>query len=190
MGHCQARELREAVHDTALSARKRKVFTAVVNRISSETLVSALETARYALYKMTPPARRALRAQRIAGEPLGIAGRRLATTSAQAAPATAAHTGAASPAPAATPPGRDGYELISRRVQVRSCSSPAHTHREMHSVRNTIWAKWGAGRRSTPVVRRMDRGRTMALRHFSILPNPSMESEVIEWVASSCAHVW
>ncbi|MFW6690676.1 RNA polymerase sigma factor [Streptomyces sp. MAR4 CNX-425] len=75
--HWQAQELVEAVRDavaTALSARQRQVFTAVVNGVSLETLASELETNRNALYKTMFDARRKLRARLVAGGHLGGAG--------------------------------------------------------------------------------------------------------------------
>ncbi|MEV8092674.1 RNA polymerase sigma factor [Streptomyces nigra] len=73
----QARELVEAVHDavaTALSARQREVFVAVVNGVSLETLARELRTNRNALYKTMFDARKKLRAKLIAGGHLGTAG--------------------------------------------------------------------------------------------------------------------
>ncbi|MGW5277784.1 sigma-70 family RNA polymerase sigma factor [Streptomyces sp. NPDC004044] len=75
--HCQARELVEAARDaveTALSARQRQVFTAVVNGVPLETLASELETNRNALYKTMFDARKKLRAQLIASGHLSAAG--------------------------------------------------------------------------------------------------------------------
>lgn len=72
-----ARELVEAARDaveTALSARQRQVFTAVVNGVSLETLASELETNRNALYKTMFDARKKLRAQLIASGHLSAAG--------------------------------------------------------------------------------------------------------------------
>ncbi|MEV6057153.1 sigma-70 family RNA polymerase sigma factor [Streptomyces sp. NPDC052107] len=73
----QARELVEAARDaveTALSARQRQVFTAVVNGVPLETLASELETNRNALYKTMFDARKKLRAQLIASGHLSAAG--------------------------------------------------------------------------------------------------------------------
>jgi RNA polymerase sigma-70 factor (ECF subfamily) len=70
VSHYQARELVEAACDaveTALSARQRRVFTAVVNGIALETLARELETNRNALYKTMFDVRKKLRAQLIAG---------------------------------------------------------------------------------------------------------------------------
>lgn len=75
--HWQARELVEAARDaveTALSARQRQVFTAVVNGVPLETLASELETNRNALYKTMFDARKKLRAQLIASGHLSAAG--------------------------------------------------------------------------------------------------------------------
>jgi RNA polymerase sigma-70 factor (ECF subfamily) len=66
----QARELVEAVHhviETSLSARQRRVFTALVNGVPLETLASELETNRNALYKTMSDARTKLRAHLVAG---------------------------------------------------------------------------------------------------------------------------
>lgn len=77
VSHWQARELvaaaRNAV-ETALSARQRQVFTAVVNGVPLETLASELETNRNALYKTMFDARKKLRAQLIASGHLSAAG--------------------------------------------------------------------------------------------------------------------
>ncbi|MFE8949358.1 RNA polymerase subunit sigma-70 [Streptomyces sp. NPDC007856] len=76
VSHWQARELVEAARDaveTALSARQRQVFTAVVNGVPLETLASELETNRNALYKTMFDARKKLRAQLIAGGHLSAA---------------------------------------------------------------------------------------------------------------------
>ncbi|MFI6360351.1 RNA polymerase sigma factor [Streptomyces sp. NPDC050743] len=62
----QARELVEAARDaveTALSARQRQVFTAVVNGVPLETLASEPGANRNALYKTMFDARKKLRAQ-------------------------------------------------------------------------------------------------------------------------------
>lgn len=70
VSHWQARELVEAARDaveTALNARQRRVFTAVVNGIPLETLARELETNRNALYKTMFDVRKKLRAQLIAG---------------------------------------------------------------------------------------------------------------------------
>ncbi|MFE9968826.1 sigma-70 family RNA polymerase sigma factor [Streptomyces sp. NPDC005525] len=77
VSHWQARELVEAARnavETALSARQRQVFTAVVNGVPLETLASELETSRNALYKTMFDARKKLRAQLIAGGHLSAAG--------------------------------------------------------------------------------------------------------------------
>ncbi|KOV97937.1 RNA polymerase sigma 70 [Streptomyces sp. NRRL WC-3723] len=70
VSHSQARELVEAIRDavdTALSARQRQVFTAlVVNGVPLETLASELETNRNALYKTIFDARKKLRARLVA----------------------------------------------------------------------------------------------------------------------------
>ncbi|MFD7694558.1 RNA polymerase sigma factor [Streptomyces sp. NPDC059805] len=73
----QARELVEAVHDavaTALSARQREVFVAVINGVPLETLARELKTNRNALYKTMFDARKKLRARLVAGGHLGTAG--------------------------------------------------------------------------------------------------------------------
>jgi RNA polymerase sigma-70 factor (ECF subfamily) len=75
--HWQARELVEAARDaveTALSARQRRVFTAVVSGVSLDTLARELETNRNALYKTMFDARKKLRAHLIAGGHLSAAG--------------------------------------------------------------------------------------------------------------------
>ncbi len=77
VSHWQARELVEAARDaveTALTARQRKVFTAVVNGVPLEKLASELETNRNALYKTMFDARRKLRARLMAGGHLSAAG--------------------------------------------------------------------------------------------------------------------
>lgn len=76
-GHWQARELVEATRDaveTALTARQRRVFTAVINGVPLETLASELKTNRNTLYKTMFDARRKLRAQLMAGGHLSAAG--------------------------------------------------------------------------------------------------------------------
>ncbi|MFB7286734.1 RNA polymerase sigma factor [Actinacidiphila glaucinigra] len=76
-GHWQARELVEATRDaveTALTARQRRVFTAVVNGVPLETLASELKTNRNTLYKTMFDARRKLRARLMAGGHLSAAG--------------------------------------------------------------------------------------------------------------------
>ncbi|MYX34867.1 sigma-70 family RNA polymerase sigma factor [Streptomyces sp. SID8377] len=76
-GHWQARELVEATRDavaTALTARQRRVFTAVINGVPLETLASELKTNRNTLYKTMFDARRKLRARLMAGGHLGVAG--------------------------------------------------------------------------------------------------------------------
>ncbi|MFF7211730.1 RNA polymerase sigma factor [Streptomyces sp. NPDC008238] len=77
VSHWQARELVEAARravETALTARQRQVFTAVVNGVPLETLAGELETNRNALYKTMFDARKKLRAQLIAGGHLNAAG--------------------------------------------------------------------------------------------------------------------
>jgi RNA polymerase sigma factor (sigma-70 family) len=78
VSHSQARELVEAVRDavdTALSARQRQVFTAlVVNGVPLEKLASELETNRNALYKTMFDARRKLRARLVASGHIGTVG--------------------------------------------------------------------------------------------------------------------
>ncbi|MEU6577216.1 sigma-70 family RNA polymerase sigma factor [Streptomyces sp. NPDC046805] len=77
VSHWQTRELVEAARgavETALSARQRQVFTAVVNGVPLETLASELETNRNALYKTMFDARKKLRAQLIASGHLSAAG--------------------------------------------------------------------------------------------------------------------
>ncbi|MDX3097864.1 sigma-70 family RNA polymerase sigma factor [Streptomyces sp. ME01-24h] len=77
VSHWQARELVEAARDaveTALTARQRQVFTAVVNGVPLEKLASELETNRNALYKTMFDARRKLRARLMAGGHLSAAG--------------------------------------------------------------------------------------------------------------------
>lgn len=76
-GHWQARELVEATRDaveTALTARQRRVFTAVINGVPLETLASELKTNRNTLYKTMFDARRKLRARLMAGGHLSAAG--------------------------------------------------------------------------------------------------------------------
>lgn len=76
-GHWQARELVEATRnavETALTARQRRVFTAVINGVPLETLASELKTNRNTLYKTMFDARRKVRARLMAGGHLGVAG--------------------------------------------------------------------------------------------------------------------
>ncbi|MFD8078250.1 RNA polymerase sigma factor [Streptomyces sp. NPDC059718] len=76
-GHWQARELVEATRDaveTVLTARQRRVFTAVINGVPLDTLASELKTNRNALYKTMFDARRKLRARLMAGGHLSAAG--------------------------------------------------------------------------------------------------------------------
>ncbi|GAA3770540.1 RNA polymerase sigma factor [Streptomyces chiangmaiensis] len=78
VNHWQAQELVEAVQDaveTALSARQRQVFTALVVRgVPLETLADELETNRNALYKTMFDARKKLRARLVANGLLNTAG--------------------------------------------------------------------------------------------------------------------
>ncbi|WP_345553733.1 sigma-70 family RNA polymerase sigma factor [Streptomyces lannensis] len=76
VSHWQAQELIEAVREaveTALSARQRKVFTALVGGVPLETLADELETNRNALYKTMFDARKKLRARLVANGLLSAA---------------------------------------------------------------------------------------------------------------------
>ncbi|MFJ9761873.1 RNA polymerase sigma factor [Streptomyces sp. NPDC101149] len=78
VSHWQAQELVEAVREaveTALSARQRQVFTALVVRgVPLETLADELKTNRNALYKTMFDARKKLRARLVANGLLNAAG--------------------------------------------------------------------------------------------------------------------
>lgn len=76
VSHWQAQELIEAVREaveTALSARQRQVFTALVGGVPLETLADELETNRNALYKTMFDARKKLRARLVANGLLSAA---------------------------------------------------------------------------------------------------------------------
>lgn len=77
VSHWQAQELVEAVQEaveTALSARQRQVFTALVRGVPLETLADELETNRNALYKTMFDARKKLRARLVANGLLNATG--------------------------------------------------------------------------------------------------------------------